>query len=276
MGRTEKIIGLLQVNSHARVAWLTALVTVFAASASVCAVSLALPALSPLPREAVAIVLAVAALIPLILIPPLAFALLSALRLAAHALAGQGGRARIDPVTGAHRRAPFIEKAGAMMEDGGALLLVDADHVARVKSMHGREVSDEALRKFVLALRAASPRASLIGRLSPDGFAVFMPRARMAEAEAAALRVSAAVCNLCHTVAGREIHLTATIGGAVHTPDMDLAALMRLAGKRLYAAKCDGRARAVLADAPSLAPDFSEFELWEADACLHLTSAAGR
>jgi diguanylate cyclase (GGDEF)-like protein len=275
MGRTEKIIGLLQVNSSGRAVWLTALVTVFAASACVCAVSLALPALAPLPRDAVTVILAVAALIPLVLTPPLAFALLSALRLFSHALDGLGRQARIDAVTGAYRRAPFIEKAGLMMEDGGALLLIDADHIARVKSEHGREVAGEALRKFALALRAATPRASLIGRLSPDGFAVFMPRARMAEAEAAALRVSAAVCNLCHTIAGREIHLTATIGGADGAPDMDFAALMRLAGERLYAAKCEGRARTVLVDAPPLAPDFSEFDLWEADASHNLTSAAG-
>jgi diguanylate cyclase (GGDEF)-like protein len=93
---------------------------------------------------------------------------------------------------------------------------------------------------------------------------------KMHDADTAAIRASAAVCSLCHTISGHEVHMTASIGGAVHEDGMMLEDMIRLADERLYRAKNTGRNRAVLSETPPIVPDFSDVEFWDMPA----TSAA--
>ena len=270
MGRTEKIIGFLQVNSHARVLFLTALCTAFTVAASVCVVALVLSSIPLLPAEALIAVMAIAALIPMIITPPLAFILLHILRLLTSTIGHVDRQVRFDPMTGLYSRNYFLEKARMMLDEGGAFLMVDADHFKRVNDTHGHAVGDETLKRFAQALRAGNKPTSLIGRLGGEEFGIFIPKGKMQDADLAAIRTSAAICSLCHTISGRELHMTASIGGAVHEAGMVLEDLIRLADERLYRAKNTGRNRAVLSETPPIVPDFSDIEFWEAPA----TSAA--
>jgi diguanylate cyclase len=270
MGRTEKIIGFLQVNSHRRVLFMTALCTAFTVAAAVCVVAIVLSSIPLLPREALLAVLAIAALIPMIITPPLAFILLHILRLLTNTIGHVDKQVRFDPMTGLYSRSYFLEKARTMLDEGGAFLMVDADHFKRVNDTHGHAVGDETLKRFAQALRAGNRSTSLIGRLGGEEFGIFIPKGRMADADLAAIRTSAAICSLCHTISGREIHMTASIGGAVHEAGMALEDLIRLADERLYRAKNTGRNRAILSETPPIVPDFSDIEFWDEPA----TSAA--
>lgn len=270
MGRTEKIIGFLQVSSHARVLFLTALCTAFTVAAAVCVVALVLTSIPLLPAEALFAVLAIAALIPLIITPPLAFILLHILRLLTGTISHVDRQVRLDPMTGLYSRSYFLEKARQMLDEGGAFLMVDADHFKRVNDAHGHAVGDETLKRFAQALRAGNKPTSLIGRLGGEEFGIFIPKGKMQDADLAAIRTSAAVCSLCHTISGRELHMTASIGGAVHEAGMTLEDMIRLADERLYRAKNAGRNRAILTEIPPLVPDFADVEFWDDPA----TSAA--
>jgi diguanylate cyclase len=148
--------------------------------------------------------------------------------------------------------------------------MVDADHFKRVNDTHGHAVGDEALKRFAQALRAGNKQTSLIGRLGGEEFGIFIPKGKIGDADLAAIRTSAAICSLCHTISGREIHMTASIGGAVHEDGMALEDMIRLADERLYCAKKTGRNRSVLSDTPPIVPDFSDVEFWDEPA----TSAA--
>ena len=273
MGGLTKMADFLQVNSNARVLFFTALCTAFTVTASVGVVAFVLSSLS-LPRDAFVAILAIAAFIPLVIAPPLSFILLHVLRLLTNTLGHVDQHVRFDPLTGVYARNYFLEKARVLAEDGGAFLMVDADHFKKVNDMHGHDVGDEALRKFGAALRAANKSTTLIGRLGGEEFGVFIPKGKMADADIAAIRITAAVCNLCHTISGREIHLTASLGGAIHAPGMSLAELMKLADRRLYDAKNSGRNRFILSDTPSIIPDFSEIEFWRTAPSAPLTTAA--
>jgi diguanylate cyclase len=266
----EKVIGLLKVNSHGRVLFLTAFCTTFIVAASVCILSLVLRSMPPLPADALVAVIAVAALVPLIITPPLAYALLGIVWIFTGAAGSAAPSARIDLLTGLYSRSRFLEKARQMLDEGGALLMVDADQLDSVHEAHGPAVAEEALKRFAQALRAGNKPTSLIGRLGGGGFGVFIPKGGMSDADLAAIRVSAAVCSLCHTISGRELHITASIGGAVHEACMTLEEMMGLASERLRRARSAGRNRVFLADAPPIIPDFSDIEFWDEPA----TSAA--
>ena len=263
MGFLAKLIDFLQVNSNGRVLFLTALCTTFTVATSVTVVAFVLSAFPFLPRDALIAVLAIAALIPLIIAPPVSFILLHILRLMTATLGHVDQQVRFDPLTGVYSRNYFLEKARMMLDDGGAFLMVDADHFKKVNDTHGHDVGDETLRKFATALRAANKSTTLIGRLGGEEFGVFIPKGRLFDADTAAIRMSASVCNLCHTILGREIHLTASIGGSVYEEGMGLAQLMKIADKRLYDAKNSGRNRAILSETPPIVPDFADIEFWD-------------
>ena len=263
MGGLSKLIDFLQVNTNGRVLFLTALCTAFTVATSVGVVSFVLSAFPLLPRDALIAVLAIASFIPLIVTPPVSFILLHILRLMTNTLGHVDQQVRFDPLTGVYSRNYFLEKARTMLEDGGAFLMVDADHFKKVNDTHGHDVGDEALRKFATALRAANKSTTLVGRLGGEEFGIFIPKGRLFDADTAAIRMSASVCNLCHTILGREIHLTASIGGAIHEEGMGLTQLMKRADQRLYEAKNTGRNRAILSDTPSIIPDFADVEFWD-------------
>jgi diguanylate cyclase len=273
MGGLSKFIDFLQVSSNRRVLFLTGLCTAFTITASVGVVWFVLSAFPLLPTDALVAILAIAGLIPLIIAPPLSFILLHILRLLTTTLGHVDQQVRFDPLTGVYARNYFLEKCRGMLDEGGAFLMVDADHFKKVNDTYGHDVGDEALRKFASALRAGNKPTSLIGRLGGEEFGVFIPKARFHDADTASLRMSAAVCNLCHTVLDHEIHLTASIGGAVYEKGMTLEQLTKLADQRLYHAKRTGRNRAVLSTAPSIVPDFSEIEFWDAPGRLFTNAA---
>jgi diguanylate cyclase len=271
MGRTDKIIDLLRVDSPGRVIFLTVLCTAFTVAASVCAVSFAMRSIPAMPQEALIAVLGLAAFIPIIITPPLAFIMLNIMRFLTNTVNHVGQQVRFDPMTGLYSRHHFLEMTRMHLEDGGAFLMIDADHFKRINDTYGHATGDEALKRLAQALRAAGKPGSLIGRLGGEEFGMFIPKGRLTDADTAAIRISAAVSNLCHTIAGHEIFLTASVGAAVHVPGMPLEEMLRLADERLYRAKNAGRNRAVLSETPPIVPDFSGVELWE-DAP---TSAAG-
>ena len=268
----DKMLGFLQVDSHQRVVFFTALFTAFTVAASVCAVSFAMGSVQQMPRDALVAVLGLAAFVPVIVIPPLAYVLLNILRLLTNAVHNVGHQVRFDPMTGLYTRGHFLDMTRLLLPEGGAFLMIDADHFKRVNDTYGHATGDEALKRLAQALRAAAKSSSLIGRLGGEEFGMFIPKARLTDADTAAIRISAAVSNLCHTISGHEIFLTCSVGCAIFEPGMTLEDVVRLADERLYRAKNAGRNRAVLSDTPPVVPDFSDVEFWDTSA----TSAAAR
>ena len=150
--------------------------------------------------------------------------------------------ATTDALTGLPNRRAFLEAAAT--GGGGALLLLDADHFKRVNDAHGHAVGDACLRALADHLRRHLRKGDLVGRLGGEEFALFLPGATRAEAEA----LGARLCREVAVEAGSAppLRLTLSAGAALGTPDLPLDRLMAQADAALYQAKEAGRARLVV------------------------------
>ena len=167
----------------------------------------------------------------------------------------QAARARMqhlaehDALTGLHNRGAFMAKLtlalAAQRPDEAptlALLFVDLDHFKQVNDAHGHPAGDALLRGVAERLRAQLPDGGVAGRFGGDEFVILLPAAGRAEAQAAALRLQAAMAEPVHWL-GQLIGVTPTIGVALfpeHGHQADT--LLRHADAAMYAGKAAGRA----------------------------------
>lgn len=169
-------------------------------------------------------------------------ALRYALRLAA-TLAELRRLATRDALTGLLNRREFdrllAEEAERARRLGQALALVlaDVDHFKRINDTRGHAAGDAALRALAERLPAAVRPIDRVARVGGDELGVILPAADGADALAAARRMCAAAAEAGFTVSAG----AASLAGEGCSADSLLAA----ADRALYAAKADGRNRAV-------------------------------
>jgi diguanylate cyclase (GGDEF)-like protein len=91
--------------------------------------------------------------------------------------------ARLDSLTGLHRRQPLLELAGAALDDrranGGrlALLFVDIDGFRAINDRLGTHVGDEVLRQVADRVASCCGPGDVPARMGADEFVVLRPRA---------------------------------------------------------------------------------------------------
>lgn len=166
--------------------------------------------------------------------------------------------ASTDSLTGCLTRRAFT----TLVEDylagpgraGGALLVVDADHFKAINDQFGHDSGDEALRLMGEAIRSVLRFDAAVGRLGGEEFAVHLPGVDNPTALAIAERIRISVALARFTVPGGEYRLSVSVGCVVYDKPATFRELFRIADKRLYAAKRQGRDRVELARAPDLAP----------------------
>lgn len=153
--------------------------------------------------------------------------------------------ATTDLLTGLPNRRDFLARARAATEGGkaGALLVLDADHFKRVNDTLGHAAGDACLQAIADHLRACLRPGDLVGRLGGEEFAIFLPGAARADAEAVGRR-------LCHEAAAAGADerrgVTLSAGAALGERGLPLDRLMARADAALYEAKATGRARLVV------------------------------
>lgn len=196
---------------------------------------------SQAPLRLTLFVLAICAIIPLLIAPPISIFGLSILRLLTQTVEKVDAYVRLDPLTGVSTRASFIGQVRERLPQGGSFLMADADHFKAINDTYGHDVGDEALRIIAEAISRQMPFEAVVGRLGGEEFGIFLPSAN---AESAMLQAGT-ICNSVRharlTVGGEEIRLTISIGCAVHIPGNTLEATMKRADMALYRAKHAGR-----------------------------------
>ena len=137
--------------------------------------------------------------------------------------------------------------------DGHALLVIDADHFKTINDRFGHHRGDEVLQLIAEAIRTNVRDGDLVGRLGGEEFGVFMHGANEIIAAHVGERIRGAINALF--VRSEEVgqRLSVSIGGAAFAGDIGFAELFRVADKRLYEAKRQGRNR-VLMDDPGELP----------------------
>ncbi|MCA3185282.1 MAG: diguanylate cyclase, partial [Cupriavidus sp.] len=176
----------------------------------------------------------------------------------------------------AARRRREHESAGNDGEAGGAdgaradatpptplsMLMIDIDFFKRVNDRWGHASGDHVLVALADVLRQNLREIDLPARLGGEEFAVLLPQTTLADAEATAERLRAAVQGTPVAPApdapppgegDGNIHFTVSIGvaEAVSDDSRTLDAMLATADRRLYAAKQAGRNRVCAADAPA-------------------------
>jgi diguanylate cyclase (GGDEF)-like protein len=134
-------------------------------------------------------------------------------------------------------------------ESGAAVLFLDLDRFKVVNDSLGHHAGDELLQAVALRLDAALRPGDTVARMGGDEFTVLLEDvADPREATAVAERVLATLAEP-FAIAGRELHVSGSIGIALAGPDAVPEELIRDADVAMYRAKADGKARHAVFDA---------------------------
>jgi len=158
--------------------------------------------------------------------------------------------ARRDPLTGLANRRAFDEVLASASGVGGfALLLLDLDGFKAVNDRFGHAAGDELLRQVAGRLSRVVRGSDTLARLGGDEFAVILPGADRDVAKAIADRAVGAV-GLPYIVLGAPALVGISVGVEVVGASLiDGERVKAAADRALYAAKAEGKGRAVIAEA---------------------------
>jgi diguanylate cyclase (GGDEF)-like protein len=162
-----------------------------------------------------------------------------------------------DALTGLPNRTLFLDRLEQSLRrarrrgpgSGAAVLFLDLDRFKVVNDSLGHHAGDQLLQSVALRLDAALRPGDTVARMGGDEFTVLLedvtdPR----EATIVAERVLATLADP-FPVAGRELHVSGSIGIALAGPDVDPEELIRDADVAMYRAKAEGKARHAVFDA---------------------------
>lgn len=188
------------------------------------------------------------------LLPMALLALLALLREEAHEQVVQ--RSQTDYLTGLGNREWFFEKGAKAIVDQGrsfSLLAFDMDHFKTINDRHGHATGDAVLRAFADVARDVMGPEAMLARIGGEEFVALLPDCRAGRARIIGLAVVRGFADVVVPGPdGAAVKATVSIGLAEMSADMsaqerDLAALLSVADRALYAAKALGRNRVELA-----------------------------
>jgi diguanylate cyclase (GGDEF)-like protein len=196
--------------------------------------------------------------IPLLLAPPFFLFLLGKLRELAIANERLMQIASTDGLTSCLSRVAFTTLVDAYLQKfaaaddpnhEGALLVLDVDHFKSVNDRFGHDVGDEALKMIVGSIRGTVRDVDLVGRMGGEEFGVFLPGISPDDTATVAARILRTVAATNFSPGGIACPLSVSIGGTTFAGPQaaDFAALYKVADRRLYDAKRNGRNRVELA-----------------------------
>jgi diguanylate cyclase (GGDEF)-like protein len=154
--------------------------------------------------------------------------------------------ARIDPLTGTHRRWYGESRLAELVEAGQMLsvAMIDIDHFKTVNDEHGHAAGDQVLAAVGRALTAQLRLGDLVCRFGGEEFLVILPETPPAGALHVASRLRSAVAELT----GLPRPVTVSVGLASCHQDETAPNLVARADEAMYRAKAAGRDRVVVAD----------------------------
>jgi diguanylate cyclase (GGDEF)-like protein len=152
-------------------------------------------------------------------------------------------QARHDALTGLPNRRFFTERTDAALAEAAAtggdvsMLMLDLDRFKEVNDTLGHQYGDELLRQVAARTAAAVRTTDTVARLSGDEFAVLLPSATAAAAEALAQRLLISL-HRSFSLGDVTVDVEASVGIATAPEHADGGeALLRCADIAMYAAK---------------------------------------
>jgi len=150
-----------------------------------------------------------------------------------------------DPLTGCLNRRALTDayEQAKVLQNGGALYLLDLDHFKRINDLHGHDAGDRVLTHFAELLKGQLRRHDLIARIGGEEFVVLLPGAEKEQVSEIANRICRAVSESTIEHEEQTVSYTVSIGTVViHTKNTHpLQTWLSAADKFLYQAKLLGR-----------------------------------
>ena len=153
-----------------------------------------------------------------------------------------------DTLTGLPNRAMFNERLEQAIAQGQrharqlAVMFIDLDRFKIINDTLGHEAGDALLREVAQRITEHLRTGDIVARLGGDEFVVLLED--VAEPNAATRVAEKLISSLTSnfTIAGREVHVTASIGISTYPADaQDMRTLMKYADIAMYRAKEQGR-----------------------------------
>jgi len=152
-----------------------------------------------------------------------------------------------DSLTGLPNRLLFSDRVGQAISlarrHGGqaAVLFLDLDGFKKVNDSHGHTGGDELLKSIAKRLLVCVRTPDTVSRYGGDEFALLLQDLHRPEDAAAAARRILRTLGEVHSVDGRQLHVTASIGVSIYPDDgSDAETLIRNADTAMYWAKKNG------------------------------------
>ncbi|MGN6521162.1 MAG: diguanylate cyclase [Dokdonella sp.] len=160
--------------------------------------------------------------------------------------------AMVDWLTGLLNRRGFF-RATAHTDTGrgdaeriGSVVVLDIDHFKRINDQHGHAAGDRVLQAVADRLRELAAPSDLVARMGGEEFCIAMPGSRREQALA---RAEAILTHCRNTTVpaddGRAIRFTLSAGVCEASPAQSLDDVLARADAAMYAAKREGRDRAM-------------------------------
>ena len=124
-----------------------------------------------------------------------------------------------------------------------AVGMLDVDHFKSVNDTHGHLAGDQVLREVVRRLTVAVRPYDGIGRIGGEEFLVLIPGATLGDARAVLERARRVISAAPVEHAGRQIEVTASLGGTITRGDEPEDQVLTRVDDALYRAKKLGRNR---------------------------------
>jgi diguanylate cyclase (GGDEF)-like protein len=166
-------------------------------------------------------------------------------------------RSTHDPLTGVLNRRGFLQffsrvRARQQRSDVPlSLMVIDLDHFKAINDQFGHAHGDEVLVHVASVIMGAARQCDYVARFGGEEFVVLMPDTALTQAQQLALRIQSLLRDRHRP---GETACTVSIGiAAQHAANESLDSLFSRADMALYRAKANGRNRAEVAAAPSLA-----------------------
>ena len=231
---------MIRVDSQKKVVMYTIAISAVAVCAPVMVVGVLLTLVAEVHFHAFILSVAVAALIPLLIAPPVSYLGLSLLRHVTATLDRVDAQIRFDPLTGILNRGYFLDQIRGG-QNGGALLLIDADHFKNINDSFGHAAGDAALVILAHAISKTVGTDGLSGRLGGEEFGVFLPGETMDHGVKTAQAICANIRQLDPLIEGHRIKLSVSIGCTLHPKSALIGKSLKHADILLYRAKASGR-----------------------------------
>ena len=129
-----------------------------------------------------------------------------------------------------------------------SLLILDIDNFKAINDRFGHAAGDLILKSIAQSCQAVRRPTDVVARIGGEEFAILLPETDEASAVLVAERLRKQIASVAHTLGGKEVRVTVSVGVAGGTLSMSsLEAMQRRADEALYTAKAAGRNRVMRA-----------------------------